>query len=101
MPLNWKSVTTEHVRQACDKVAALRAGRRATGIVIWRNDHPLPAKDVLRIAYRLANHLPEGTEVRFSSGDATLRLLSQLGFEVERLGSTPKTGGHAPEGTPP
>jgi len=87
MALNWKSVAPEHVRKACETVAASRSGSRTSGIVIWHDDRALPAKDVLRIAYRIANDLPTDAEIRFSSGDGTLRLLSALGFKVERLGA--------------
>jgi hypothetical protein len=86
MPLNWKSVTAEHIRQACRIVAASQAAKRASGIVIWYNEHPLPAKEVQRVAYRIANNLSEDTELKFSSGDSTLTLLSRLGFRVERTG---------------
>jgi hypothetical protein len=85
MALDWKSVGPEHVRQACETVAASRQNSRTSGIVIWHNERALPAKEVLRTAYRLANQLPAETELRFSSGDSTLRLLSNLGFKVERL----------------
>lgn len=84
MTLNWRSVTAEHVRQACEVVAASRPGKRKSGIVIWYAERSLPAKEVQRVAYRLANGLPENAELRFSSGDSTLALLSRLGFRVER-----------------
>ena len=87
MSLNWKSIGTEHVRQACEKVASQRASSRTSGIVIWHHDRALPAKEVLRVAYRLANELSDDAEVRFSSGDGTLRVLSERGFKVERLGT--------------
>jgi hypothetical protein len=84
MTLNWKSVRSEHISRACDLVAAERLSA-ISGIVVWHNQQPLPAKQVLRIAYRLANDLPENREVRFSSGDPTLRLLDALGFRAERI----------------
>jgi hypothetical protein len=100
MALNWKSVRAEHVHQACQRLSAARVARPPTGIVIWYEEQPLRAKEVLRIAYRLANRLPETADLRFSSGDGTLRFLNELGFRVERLGpartmgrSTPETGG--------
>ena len=79
----------------------MRFHKRATGIVVWHKEQPLPAKEALKIAYRIANGLPENAALRFSSGEATLRLLSHLGFKVERLGSTPTRGGRAPEETTP
>jgi hypothetical protein len=85
MALNWKTVTAEHIREACKKVAASRTGKRASRIVVQYEGQTLPAKEVQRTAYLIANHLPENTELKFSSGDSTLNLLSGLGFKVERL----------------
>lgn len=85
MALKWNTVRAEHVRSACEKVAAGKARENISGIVVWYNDRALPAKEVLRTAYRLANNLAEDEEVKFSSGDATLRLLEALGFKAERV----------------
>lgn len=93
MALNWKTVTAEHIRQACRKVAASKAGKRASKIVIRYEGQTLPAKEVQRTAYLIANHLPEDTELKFSSGDSTVNLLSALGFEVERIAPAVKEAG--------
>jgi hypothetical protein len=85
--LNWKSVSAEHVRAAVAEVAASRTHDRATGLVLLDGDRSLPAKDVLRTAYRLANKLPSEAAIKFSSGDGTLNILRQLGFTVERRGT--------------
>ena len=85
MALNWKTVTAEHIREACKKVAASRTGKRASRIVIQYEGLMLPAKEVQRAAYLIANRLPESTKLTFSSGDSTLNLLGGLGFKVERL----------------
>lgn len=87
MALKWNTVRAEHVRSACERVAAGKARENISGIVVWHNERALPAKEVLRIAYRLANGLADDQEVKFSSGDATLRLLVTLGFHAERIGS--------------
>lgn len=87
MALNWNTVRPEHVRSACESVAAGKARPTISGLVVWHNERALPAKEVLRIAYRLANDLAADEEVKFSSGDATLRLLTELGFSAERIGS--------------
>jgi len=97
MSLNWKSVRAEHVQQACQRLSATRVARPLTGIVIWYEEQPLRAKEVLRIAYRLANRLPDTAGLRFSSGDATLHLLNQLGFKVERLGPRRTMSRSAPD----
>jgi hypothetical protein len=88
MALNWKTVTAEHIRQACERVAASHAGKRSSKIVIQYQGQTLPAKEVQRTAYLIANNLPDNTDLKFSSGDTTLNLLSNLGFKVERLESS-------------
>ena len=65
MALNWKTVTAEHIRQACKKVAAVRTGKRASKIVIQYEGQTLPAKEVQRTAYLIANNLPDSTELKF------------------------------------
>ena len=86
MAMNWKSVSAEHVRAAIAEVAAARTHDRATGLLLLDGDRALPAKEVLRTAYRLANKLPAESAVKFSSGDGTLNILRQLGFAAERRG---------------
>jgi hypothetical protein len=44
----------------------------------------LPAKEVLGIAYRVANGLSLDTKLRFSSGEGTIARLHALGFEAGR-----------------
>ena len=88
MALNWKSVSAEHVRAAIAIVDASRSSKRASGLVLLDGDRVLPAKEVLRTAYRLANKLPAESAVKFSSGDGTLNTLRQLGFSAERRGPT-------------
>jgi hypothetical protein len=87
MALKWNTVRPEHVRAACEVVAAARTRASTSGIVVWHNEQPLPAKEVLRNAYRLANNLRADEEVKFASGDATLRFLETLGFSAQRIGA--------------
>jgi hypothetical protein len=87
MALKWNTVRPEHVRTACDRIAAGKARTSVSGLVVWHHEQALPAKEVLRTAYRLANNLGADEDVKFSSGDATLRLLVALGFSAERIGS--------------
>jgi hypothetical protein len=84
--LNWKSVTAEHVRAALKEVAASKSIDRKSGLVIVEGNRHLPAKDVLRVAYRLANKLPTSAPVKFSSGDGTINVLVNLGFDARRYG---------------
>jgi hypothetical protein len=85
--LKWSSVSAQDVERACAQVAG-RAKDKASGIVVWSGGRALPAKEVLRVAYRLANHLPDTAELRFSSGDASIGALRRLGFRAERLGAS-------------
>lgn len=88
MAIEWNTVTATHVRHACDFVIARDGTRdRDTGLVVFAGERRLPAKEILREAYRMANGLSPETEVKFSSGEATLNVLRKLGFRAERLGS--------------
>lgn len=86
MGLDWKSVTSVHVREACE--AYLNSGGskpKVRGLVIRYEERLLPAKTILRIAYCLANNMPPEKELKFSSSEGSLRLLRSLGFQTERL----------------
>jgi hypothetical protein len=85
MALNWKSVSADHVREALRMVASKRTTDMAAGIAIVDQGRHLPAKEVLRTAYRLANRLPSDSSITFSSGDGTLNVLRNLGFQAERI----------------
>jgi hypothetical protein len=86
MALNWSSVKPEHVSVAFELLAnKATLLRKRHGLVVRQRGAVLPAKEVLRVAYRLANALPEDAEVKFSSGDGTLSVLRRIGFEAERI----------------
>lgn len=86
MALNWSSVKAEHVEAAFKLLAQKRSSiKRHRGLVVHNQGVAFPAKEVLRVAYRLANAVPENTEVKFSSGDGTLHTLQKLGFTAERV----------------
>ena len=85
MPLDWKSVSAEHVRQASQTIIARGDPPRSNGLVVFVGDHRLSAKETLRVAYRLALGLQSDAEVNFASGEATLNILRRLGFRAERL----------------
>ena len=86
MALNWNSVRSEHVAQACEQLrsSTKTARGKAKGIFVIYQDETLPAKRVLRLAYCIANRLPVTSQVKFTSGDSTLNLLRKLGFSAER-----------------
>ena len=83
--LNWKSVTADHVREALRHVLASRTTNRASGLIVIEGGRAVSAKEVLRVAYRIANQLPADAEIRFSSGDGTLNVLRNLGFTASRI----------------
>ena len=85
MALNWKSVTAEHVREAMQHVGASKAKNGTSRLVLIDGSRTYSAKEVLRVAYRLANKLPRDSVVKFSSGDGTLNVLRKLGFDAKRL----------------
>jgi hypothetical protein len=92
MAIEWNVVTAQHVREACDAVAARESSRdRDTGLVVFVGDRHLPAKEILREAYRRAKGLQPDAEVHFASGEATLNVLRKLGFRAERLGARAKS----------
>ena len=86
MALNWNSVKAGHVTEACRQ---LRQGvkpvrLKSSGIFIIFEGEDLPAKQVMRVAYLLANNMTLDAKLRFSSGDSTVKRLRNLGFQVER-----------------
>ncbi len=87
MRLTFDAISSEHARQAC---ALIRSGSRQArvptkGLVVRYEGTILPAKDVLRVAYCLANRLPVSTLIDFTSGDGTLKRLSALGLDAFRM----------------
>ena len=87
MALNWNSIRAEHVTRACEHlIAGEQAPRpKASGIVVEFRGKRLPAKEVVRVAYLLANNLNLDTAVRFASGEGTIQRLRRLGFRAGRL----------------
>ena len=86
MAIEWSAITATHVGRACESVAA-RERTATRGLVVFHGDRRMPAKEVLREAYRLAKGLAPDTEIRFASGEATLNVLRKLGFRAERARS--------------
>lgn len=86
MNIEWSAIDAAHVQQAFEAIAARpRVQGRHTGLVVYSGETCLPAKEVLREAYRIAKHLPSEAAVNFASGEATLGKLRKLGFRAERL----------------
>ena len=87
MALNWNSIRAEHVTRACEHLIAGEQTPRAKArsIVVEFRGKRLPAKEVVRVAYLLANNLNLDTAVRFASGEGTIQRLRRLGFNAGRL----------------
>jgi hypothetical protein len=83
--LRWSSVQREHVVQACESLLLGNHRPTAKGLCVLYKDRHLPAKQVLRVAYCLANSLPVDTNLKFASGEGTLGRLRSLGFQAERI----------------
>jgi hypothetical protein len=86
MALDWKSVRSEHVRQACELVASgkCRVRGKAKSLFVSYEGQVLPAKHVMRLAFLVAKGLPLESDVRFASGESTAKFLRELGFVVTR-----------------
>ena len=66
---------------------------KGAGLYVRFEATDLPAKEVLRIAYLIAQAMPLNTKLRFSSGEGTIARLRALGFEAGRKESE-KTNKH-------
>lgn len=86
MALNWSTIKREDVERACELLSDGQHVPRTPpkGLFVVVGDRHLPAKHTVRLAYCLANNLPLDTNVKFASGEGTLKLLRSLGFAVER-----------------
>jgi hypothetical protein len=89
MKLNWNTVRAEHAQAACELLAKQRP-KSPRGLCVVYRGTVLPAKDVQRLAYLLANGLDHGTKFKFTSGDGTINLLKRLGFEAYRTATPPE-----------
>ncbi len=87
MAINWNSVKPKHVRQACESILASdgRAKPKAKGLTVEYKDQQLPAKQVLKLAYQIANGPGSGIGLDFASGEGTIRMLKTMGFIAGRL----------------
>lgn len=74
-------VRSEHVEKACRELIESGIPLRGGSYFVCFADRELPAKRVLRDAYRHANER-EVNAKDFSGGQFTARILQRLGFEV-------------------
>lgn len=90
MAMDWNRVTGECVHQACELVAAKEraGGSKGASLIVRHGKQELPAKQVLRVAYCFAKGIPRDSQVKFTSGDRTLRFLQSLGFDAFRMGGS-------------
>jgi hypothetical protein len=84
--IDWSTIQHQHVISAADSIISNpKKPLRETGLFVVVNGQRLPAKQLLRSAYCLANRLPLGAAPKFASGEATLNVFKRLGFAVERV----------------
>jgi hypothetical protein len=97
MALEWSKVKSEHVAGACALIAngRVKSEAREKGLFVMFQGQRLSAKQVVRLAYCLAHHLSLEADVKFASGEGTLKRLQDLGAKVERV---PSTGNEADRG---
>jgi len=95
MGLNWSTVQRGHVTRACELLLTGQHRPRvsAKGLFVIFQDQRLPAKQVVRLAYCLANDIPLSTNLKFASGESTLKHLLKLGFQVDRSVPSRAVGG--------
>jgi hypothetical protein len=86
MGLDWASVKAQHVSEACEVLSDSDSPRSKSGsLIVTYRGKDLPAKAVLRLAYCLANNIPSETNLKFSSGEGSIKFLRSLGFQAQRL----------------
>jgi hypothetical protein len=95
MAFNWSTIHREHVARACELLIAGQHRPRvaAKGLFVIYQNQRLPAKQVMRLAYCLANNFPLDIDVKFASGEGTLKRLRALGFPVERSAHSQRVTG--------
>ncbi len=87
MALEWSKLEAEHVSRACSLLTEgrVKSSPRKTGLFVIFEGQRLPAKQVAKLAYCLANQLPLDSTLNFASGEGTLKRLQELGAKVERV----------------
>jgi hypothetical protein len=84
----FSRIQREHVEQAFHDVEREGIGARGGSYFLKLHGVELPAKRVLRDAYKLANGIEIPTSA-FSGGTFTARILERLGLEVVVRDRTP------------
>jgi hypothetical protein len=92
--MKWDSVKQEHIVKACQIAATENRVPRRRGLFIVFGEIELPAKEVMRIAYCLANGMSTQSPLKFASGEGTLNLLRSRGFAVKRRHVAREEGTH-------
>jgi hypothetical protein len=88
----FSKIEREHIEQACQHLVANGASGKAAGayFVLYKGQE-LPAKGVIREAFRFANQR-EIDARKFSGGQFVARILTRVGFEVVVHGATDAGG---------
>lgn len=74
-------IQREHVEKVCRELIQIGGFSGGGSYFVRFEGHELPAKRVIRDAYRHANEREIGTK-EFSGGQFVARILQRLGFEV-------------------
>jgi hypothetical protein len=74
------------------QVPSFEKSERRSGLFLIEGSRVYPVKEILRVAYRLANDLQNDRAVKFSSGDGSLNVLTRLGFDAKRIAPDPLPG---------
>jgi hypothetical protein len=77
----FRRIRREHVEQSCRELLRRGAPKGGGSYFICFDEHELPAKLILKEAYRLANGV-EISSTAFSGGSYTARILEGLTFQV-------------------
>ena len=75
------------MRRSPSSTMAISASARSKSgsLIVTYRGKDLPAKAVLRLAYCLANNIPPDTNLKFASGEGSIKLLRLLGFQAQKL----------------
>ena len=65
--------------------SAVPRSKLGSNLIVTHRGKHLPAKAVLRLAYCFANNIRPEEQLKFASGENSIKLLRSLGFQAERL----------------
>lgn len=86
MPIDWKQVDADHVREACEQYDAgiARPSRPSRSTFLLLNSRSYPAKFIRGLAYKIATGIELDPSSDYSGGDETVRFFAALGFRTTK-----------------